>query len=134
MTKNKNRDVKRLGYHDIISEKRTFLFPAFPGQPAVHWEYKLPSDNTALVAVVPKKDKPHIVLPGLHILDYNYWPEQNKWNKRKTAECREEKQNVDCSQASVSKVQIQCGHKVNCTARICIKETFLLEGYQHVNL
>ena len=118
--------LKRLGYHTIISEKRTFLFPAFPGQLAVYWEYKLPSDNTALLAVVPKKDKPHIVLPGLHILDCNYGPEQNKWNKRKAAEGGEKKQNVDHSQASVS--------KVDCPARICIKETFLLEGYQHVNI
>ena len=97
----------------------------------VYWEYKLPSDNTALLVVVPKKD---VVLPGLHILDCNYGPERNKWNKRKAAEHREKKQNVDHSQASVSKVHIQHGHKVDCPARICIKETFLLEGYQHVNL
>ena len=67
----------------------------------VYWEYKLPSDNTALLAVVPKKDKPHVVLPGLHILDCNYGPERNKWNNRKAAEGREKKQNVDHSQASV---------------------------------
>ena len=79
-----------------------------------------------------KKDKPHIVLPGLHILDCNYGPEQNKWNKKKAAECRERKQNVDHPQASVSKVQIQCGHKVDCPTWICIKKTFLLEGYQHI--
>ena len=44
------------------------------------------------------------------------------------------KQNVDHSQASVSTVRIQRGHKVDCPARICIKEAFILEGYQHVNL
>ena len=86
----------------------------------VYWEYKLPSDNTALLAVVLKKGKPHVVLPGLHILDCNYGPEQNKWNKRKDAEGQEKKQNVDHSQASVSKVHIQHGHKVDCPARICI--------------
>ena len=117
-----------------MSGKRTFLIPAFPGKPAVYWEYKLPYDNTAFLAVVPKKGKPHVVLPGLHILNCNYGPEQNKWNKRKAAEGREKKQNVDHSQVSVSKVHIQRGHKVDCAARICIKETFLLEGYQHVNI
>ena len=52
----------------------------------------------------------------------------------KAAERQEKKQNVDHSQASVSTVHIQRGHKVDCPAWICIKETFLLEGYQHVNL
>ena len=100
----------------------------------VYWEYRLPSENTALLALVPKRDKPHIVVPGLHILECNYGPERNKWNKRKAAERQEKKQNVDHSQASVSTVHIQRGHKVDCPARICIKETFILEGYQHVNL
>ena len=100
----------------------------------VYWEYRLPTENTALLPLVPKRDKPHVVVPGLHILECNYGPERNKWNKRKAAERREEKQNVDHSQASVSTVRIQRGHKVDCPARICIKETFILEGYQHVNL
>ena len=100
----------------------------------VYWEYRLPTENTALLALVPKRDKPHVVVPGLHILECNYGPERNKWNKRKAAERREKKQNVDHSQASVSTVHIQRGHKVDCPAWICIKETFILEGYQHVNL
>ena len=108
------------------------LFPAFPGQPSVHWEYKMPSENPAVLAVVPKNDKPHVVLSGVHILDCNYGPERNKWNKKKAAERREKKQNVNHPQASGSKMQIQHGHKVDCPARIIIKETFILEGYRHV--
>ena len=61
-----------------------------------------------------------------------YGPERNKWNKKKAAERREKKQNVDHPQASGSKMQIQRGHKVDCPARIIIKETFMLEGYRHV--
>ena len=108
------------------------VFPAFPRKPSVHWEYKLPSENPAVLSVVPRNDKPHVVLSGIHILDCNYGPERNQWNKKKAAECREKKQNVDHPQASGSKMQIQRGHKVDCPARINIKETFLLEGYRHV--
>ena len=46
----------------------------------------------------------------------------------------EKKQNVDHSQAGVSKLQIQWGHKVDCPAQICVKETFLLEEYKHVSV
>ena len=49
-------------------------------------------------------------------------------------ERREKKQNVDHSQAGVSKLQIQRGHKVDCPARICVKETFLLKEYQPVSV
>ena len=55
-------------------------------------------------------------------------------NKQKAIECREKKQNVDHSQASVSKLQIQHGHKVDSPAKICVKETFLLEEYRHVSV
>ena len=117
----------------VVDKKITIsLFPAFPGKPSVYWEYKLQSENAAVLAVVPKKDKPHVVLPGIHILDCNYGPERNKWNKQKAAERRERKQNVDHPQASGSKLQLQRGHKVDCPARIIVKETFLIEGYQHV--
>ena len=92
----------------------------------------MPSENPAVLSVVPKNDKPHVVLSGIHILDCNYGPERNKWNKKKAAECREKKQNMDHPQASGSKMQIQRGHKVDCPARIIIKETFMLEGYRHV--
>ena len=44
----------------------------------------------------------------------------------------DEKENVDHPQASGSKLQLQRGHKVDCPARIVVKETFLLKGYQHV--
>ena len=62
------------------------LFPAFPGKPSMYWEYKLQPENAAVLAVVPKKNKPHVALPGIHILDCNYGPEHNKWNKKKAAE------------------------------------------------
>ena len=76
---------KKLGCHAIIIAKTTFLLPAFPGKPVVYWEYKLPSDNTAVLVMVLKKDQPHVVLLGIHILDCNYGPERNKWNKQKAA-------------------------------------------------
>ena len=53
-------------------------------------------------------------------------------NKRKAMERREKKQNVNHNQAGVSKLQIQWGHKVDCPAWICVKETFLLEEYKPV--
>ena len=46
----------------------------------------------------------------------------------------EKKQNVDHSQAGVSKLQIQRRHKVDCPTWICVKETFLLEEYKHVSV
>ena len=92
----------------------------------------MPSENPAVLAVVPKNDKPTVVLSGIHILDCNYGPEHNKWNKNKAAERREKKQNINHPQASGSKMQIQRGHKVDCPAQIIIKETFILEGYRHV--
>ena len=49
-------------------------------------------------------------------------------------EHHEKKQNVDHSQAGVSKLQIQRRHKVDCPTRICVKETFLLEEYKHVSV
>ena len=98
------------------------------------WEYKNPSESTALVPVVPRREQPHIVLPGILVYECNYEPERNAMNKRKAMERREKKQNVDHSQASVLKLQIQRGHKVDCPARICVKETFLLEHYQHVSV
>ena len=55
-------------------------------------------------------------------------------NKRKAIEHHEKKQNMDHSQASVSKLQIQCGHKVDCPAWICVKETFLHEEYRSVSV
>ena len=55
-------------------------------------------------------------------------------NKQKAMEHREKKQNMDHSQAGVSKLQIQWGHKVDCPARICVKEIFLLEEYQPVSV
>ena len=70
----------------------------------------------------------------LFVYECNYGPERNATNKRKAMERHEKKQNVDHSQASVSKLQIQWGHKVDCPTRICVKETFLLEHYQHISV
>ena len=82
-------------------------FPAFPGKPSLFWEYKNPSESTALIPVVPRREKPHIVLPGILVYECNYGPERNSTNKPKATECHEKKQNVDHSQAGVSKLQIQ---------------------------
>ena len=64
----------------------------------------------------------------------NYGPERNRTNKQKALEHREKRQNVDHSQASILKLQIQCGHKVDCPAQICVKETFLLKEYRSVSV
>ena len=105
-----------------------------PGKPAVFWEYKNPSESTSLVPVVPRRDQPHIVLPGILVYDCNYGPERNATNKWNAMDRREKKQNVDHNQAGVSKLQIQQGHKVDCPAQICVKETFLLEEYKPVSV
>ena len=55
-------------------------------------------------------------------------------NKQKAMECCEKKLNVDHSQAGVLKLQIQWGHKVDCPAQICVKETLLLEEYKDVSV
>ena len=98
------------------------------------WEYKNPSESTSIIPVVPRREQPHIVLPGILVYDCNYGPERNAMNKWKAMDCHEKKQNVDHSQAGVSKLQIQWGHKVDCPARICVKETFLLKEYQPVSV
>ena len=97
-------------------------------------EYKNPLESTSLIPVVPRREQPHIVLPDILVYDCNYGPERNVTNKRKAMDCCEKKQNVDHSQTGVLKLQIQQGHKVDCPARICVKETFLLEEYQPVSV
>ena len=111
-----------------------FSFAALPGKPSVFWEYKNLSESTGLIPVVPRREQPHIVLPGILVYECNYGPERNTTNKQKAMECHKKKQNVDHSQAGVSKLQIQQGHKVDCPVQICVKETFLLEEYKHVSV
>ena len=98
------------------------------------WEYKNPSESKSLVPVVPRREQPHIVLPGILVYNCNYGLERNATNKRMAMDRHEKKQNVDHNQAGVSKLQIQLGHKVDCPAKICVKETFLLEKYQPVSV
>ena len=105
-----------------------------PGKPAVYWEYKNPLESTGLIPVVPRREQPHIVLPGILVYECNYGPERNLTNKQKAMEHHEKKWNVDHSQAGVLKLQIQQGHKVDYPAQICVKETFLLEEYQPVSV
>ena len=83
---------------------------------------------------MPRREQPHIVLSGILVYECNYGPGRNLTDKWEAMEHREKKQNVDHSQAGVSKLQIQWGHKVNCPAQICVKETFLLEEYQPVSV
>ena len=65
----------------------------------------------------------------------NYGPDRNQRQKRKWAAKKEKDKNVDHSQTSfVPKLIIQKGHKVDCPAVITIKEAFLLESYNEVNL
>ena len=96
--------------------------------------YKNPLDSASLLAVVPRREQPHIVLLGILVYECNYGLERNLTNKWKAIEHCQKKQNVDHSQASVSKLQIQCGHEVDCPTQICVKETFLLEEYRHVSV
>ena len=121
-------DMKQTAHFKLIS------FAALPGKPSAFWEYKNPSESTGLIPVVPRREQPHIVLPGILVYKCNYGLERNSMNKWKAMERRQKKQNVDHSQAGVSKLQIQRGHKVDCPARICVKETFLLEEYKHVSV
>ena len=60
-----------------------FSFAALPGKPSVFWEYKNPLESTGLVPVVPRREQPHIVLPGILVYECNYGPERNSTNKQK---------------------------------------------------
>lgn len=104
-----------------------------PEKPSVHWEYRNPKDPIDMLPLIPKMDKPLIVLPGHIKQECNYGPDRNLRQKRKWAAKKEKDKDVDHSQtSSVSKVIIQRGHKVNCPAHICIKEAFVLDAYSQV--
>ena len=87
-----------------------------------------------MLPLVPRGEKPHVILPGVYSFDCNYGPDCNKSNKRKWSEKKDTEKNVDHSQtSSVAKLIIQRGHKVHCPAKICVKETFVLEEYNCVS-
>ena len=68
-------DAKQTAHFKPIS------FTALPGKPSVFWEYKNPLESTGLIPVVPRREQPHIVLPGIPIYECNYGPERNSTNK-----------------------------------------------------
>ena len=105
----------------------------FPEKLSVHWEYRNPKEPLSMLPVMPRMEKPHVVLSGQIKQECNYGPDRNVRHKRKWAEKKEKDKNVDHSQtATVSKVIIQHGHKVDCSAYICVKETFVLDNYSKV--
>ena len=105
----------------------------FPAKPSVYWEYRNPKEPLDMLPVMPRMEKPHVVLSGQIKQECNYGPDRNLHQKRKWAEKKQKDKDVDHSQtASVSKVIIQRGHKVDCPAYICVKETFVLHEYREV--
>ena len=105
----------------------------FPEKPSVHWEYRNPKKPLSMLPVMPRMEKLHVILRGQIKQECNYGPDQNVRHKRKWAKKKEKDKNVDHSQtAAVSKVIIQRGHKVDCPAYICVKETFVLDDYSEV--
>ena len=86
-----------------------------------------------MMLLVPRREKPHVILCGQIKQECNYEPDRNLRQKHKWAAKKEQEKDVDHSQtASVTKVIIQRGHKVDCPACICIKEAFVLEDYNEV--
>ena len=107
-----------------------FLWKGFPEKPVCYWEYQNPKDNITMIPLVPHGEQPHVILPGIYSFDCNYGPDCNKSNKHKWSERKSTKKDVDHSQTScVAKVIIQQGHKVDCPAKICVIETFVLDEY-----
>ena len=86
-----------------------------------------------MLPLIPRMDKPHIVLNGQIKQECNCGPNRNLQQKRKWAVKKEQEKDVDHSQtSSVSKLIIQRGHKVNCPAYISVKEVFVLDNYNKV--
>ena len=105
-----------------------FFFLEFPEKPAVHLQYRNPKEPLTILPLVPQTNTAHVILPGVYSLDCNYGPDRNKPNKRKWLDRKTKEKDVDHNQtASVSKLIIQRGHKVDCPAKICIKETYCLD-------
>ena len=102
--------------------------------------FRIPGKTGCSFAVQESKGTPYhsststsnkhsnVILPGVYSLDCNYGPDRNKPNKRKWLDRKTKEKDVDHNQtASVSKLIIQRGHKVDCPAKICIKETYRLD-------
>ena len=105
----------------------------FPDKPSVHWEYRNPKEPLEMLPLIPRMDKPHIVLNGQIKQECNYGSDRNLQQKQKWAAKKEQEKDVDHSQtSSVSKLIIQHGHKVNCPAYISVKEAFALDDYNKV--
>ena len=99
-----NSDNKLFFYNCIF----IFHFKELPDKLSVHWEYRNPKDPLTIVPLVPRSNKPHIILPGVYTFDCNYGPDRNKPNKCKWADQKAKDKNVDHSQmSSVSKLIIQ---------------------------
>ena len=105
----------------------------FPDKPSVHWEYQNPKEPLEMLPLIPRMNKPHIVLNGQIKQECNYGPYMNFQQKQKWAAKKEKEKDIDHSQMSlVSKLIIQRGHKVNCPAYISVKEAFVLDDYNQV--
>ena len=86
-----------------------------------------------MLPLIPRMDKPHVVLNGQIKQEWNHGPDRNLWQKRKWAAKKQQEKDVDHSQtSSVSKLIIQRGHKVNCPAYVSVKEAFVLDDYNEV--
>ena len=128
----KNSVNKNLKFK-LRKHENKFLI-GFPEKPCVYWEYRNPKDPLDYVPIIPRRDKPHIVLPGELKQECNYGPDRNLRQKKKWAAKKEKDKDIDHSQTSyVSKLIIQRGHKVDCPATICMKEAFILESYNEVH-
>ena len=99
----------------------------------MHWEYRNPKEPFSTLPLIPRQTKPHVALAGQIKQEYNYGPDRNLSQKRKYAAKKEKEKNMDHSQtSSVSKLIIECGHKVDCLAYICVKEAFVLDDFNEV--
>ena len=119
-----------------VNSENKLTFSDFPEKPSVHIEYRNPKDPIEVVPLVPRTGKgtPHVVLPGVCSMDCNYGPDRNKANKSKWVAKKTAQKDVDHSQtSSVSKLIIQRGHKVDCPAKIAMKETFRLDNAAKVS-
>ena len=129
-----NRNINKCrNQMKYFNSENKFTLTEFPEDPVVHVEYRNPKDPLHILPLVPRSGSgtgtSHVILPGVCSLDCNYGPDRNKANKKKWVEKKMSQKGVDHSQtAAVAKLIIQCGHKVDCPAKICITETFCLEN------
>ena len=72
----------------------------FPDKPSVHWEYWNPKEPLEMLPLIPRMDKPHVVLNGQIKQECNYGPNRNLWQKWKWAAKKEQEKDVDHSQTS----------------------------------